>query len=390
MSYFNISLAKLGDAINEYNKHRLELKDSIDLLYNCLEYTDSAWNDDNSIKFIGGTKRDRYKITEYLNNYDKYYGEISLFKNNIYDICSRYGHTNESMSINFDDSSLNDLCKVLDDMVLIADDCNSKIDVNRLSENFPDLSGIYRIKDSINETKNKIIRLRNNIVNFCNEINNEILASQTRVKRIDDINLNIEEMSFNWKLVDLNQQQMDELENKENLVSSSNSIDIKTESDSLKGINSQNIVTAKNSSIDNETNNNDINFSNILNVSAKDNTIKYEVDSSIKFNDISNVESRNNNINIDVKKDYDLSDVKELDANDPKLNFNLEDVNLRRNDDSITVNDSKINLNTENVELSKIESLETKGNISINSNSNMQSELKGVNKVDAMDIKMNM
>lgn len=201
MTYFKIDIPKLNESVSRYQEIKKECLDDINLVYRGLGYTESAWNDLNAYSFIEKVKKDQCKLNEYFNCLDALYEEIQQFKTNIDSICSKHDYKKNSIILKFDDNDIELVKKYLDNALILLNDSLNKINVVTLDLRYIGL--LYNLRIEIKLIKESIIKLKEEISEFVNSVNNEIYDSKFRLKRKGDFDFDLKPTNYTWKIVNL-------------------------------------------------------------------------------------------------------------------------------------------------------------------------------------------
>lgn len=204
MTYFKLDIPKVNESVSSYKTKKNNCFEDINLVYNGLGYTESAWNDQNAYSFIEKVKKDRYNLNEFFVYLDNLYEEINTFKNNIDDICAKQGYRRNTIIFKFDDSSIS-LCKeYLNNAVTYLNYALNRIDINDFPDDFEYTNKLYDLRSEIKSIRNSIKNLINDIDKFVSQVNNEIYDSKNRLKRLGTSNFNLKVTDYKWGITDLN------------------------------------------------------------------------------------------------------------------------------------------------------------------------------------------
>ena len=320
MTYFKFDIPKINENISMYKDIKQNCIEDVNLVYRVLGYTESAWNDPSAYAFIEKVKRDKYKLNEYFNYLDRLHGEISQFKENIDNICSKYGYRRNSITLKFDDSELESCKKYLNDAITLLNDCLNKIYPYSYYK-YGCVNSVYTLQEEIKLMKKNINTILKSITDITKSINNEIEDSKFRLKRISGFEYGLKTTDYNWKSVDLNAKK--------------DTVDV-TSMMNYSGIG---IGNAKIEEVSNET----VNLEN-----------KHTIYSSnIKSNELKNVEQEHS-INevtphsIKTKRDdeVDLDDVKKVKLNDyTNINPKVQNEIVFEPSDNLTLHTTTFNYN---------------------------------------------
>ena len=346
MTYFKLNIPKVNESITRYKDTKNNCLEDIGIVYRGLGYTESAWNDPNAYTFIEKTKRDKYKINEYLGYLDSLYNEINQFKLNIDDLCSKHGYRRNSVTLKFDDSDIDACKRYLNNAITLLNDSLNKINISAFKPDFEYINLLYNLRSEIKSIRNSTNQLIQDINNFTNSVNNEIYNSKFRLKRIGNFDLNLKPSDYNWKVVEFAENTIDKGQYESYSGVSLNKIDNNTQDSKLS-----NTIPSYNSTITNITTeevqrvaglNNNLN-----NTSANQN--------DIVLDETKKVEGLNNNLNTTYsnQNSIDLETSKRVDG----LNQNLNTVSTKDIDVNID-NIGKINGLNDNIDNKNVNSAE--------------------------------
>lgn len=203
MTYFKLDIPKVNEAVSRYKNIKKDCVDDINLIYNGFKYTDSAWNDFNSIQFMEKTKKDKYNLTEYMTYIDNLYNEISKFNSNIDSILYKQGCKKGSVFFKFDDSYINECIKYFNMVITLMNDSLDRINITAFKPDFEYLGLVYTLRSEIYSIRSAVTDLINDLNSFVSSINNEINDSRYRMKRIDNYDFNLKTINYKWKTTDL-------------------------------------------------------------------------------------------------------------------------------------------------------------------------------------------
>ena len=397
MTYFKLDIPKINENLSRYNEIKNNCLENIGFIYNGLGYTESAWNDSNAYNFIEKVKSDKYKTNEYFEYLNSLYNEINNFKTNIDNLCSKQGYRKNTITLKFDDNEIEQAKKYLENAKWYLNDCLNKINVSDFEGNFDDLSLIYNLRSEIKSVRNTIDNIIEEVKEFVKSVNNEIVDSRVRIKRLGNFDFGLKVSEYKWKVADLNVKKVDISNLEEYSNASISKIKDNTKSANLSSnefvnigankIETQNIETVEKidanlyNSLAKQIKIGDKNFeaikglnNNINNHLARENNIEFDDEGQIK--------GLNNNLNINIAKEAKVEEkkfegIKGLNDN---INNNLAKENNIEFDDEGQIrglNDNLHNVSLSDTVIEKIDTSKTQG-----LKNNINDAISNVNNID--------
>ena len=204
MTSFKFDVSKISSNIDNYVSYRDDIISDIGSVYGSLKNTESGWIDNNSSAFVSRVKNDKYIIDNYFDTFDKLYHEIETFRDGIIELLYNYGYDTNGC-LRFDDSyydaimlNLGNATDYLNSAQYYLDSCNFT------GYDSTVLEYVDSVRKEIKKLKADIGAVINNCTNFKNSVNKIIADLHTSVSKKDALDLDLEVMSYKWKLVDLN------------------------------------------------------------------------------------------------------------------------------------------------------------------------------------------
>ncbi len=349
MTYFKLNIPNINNNIDRYRYYKKNILNDLSYVYRGLSYTQNSWNDTNSYSFLDKVKKDKYKLNNYFNYLDGLYTEIETFKNNIDNICYKYGYKRNFTTFKFDDNKINDCKRNLNNIIALMNNSLNYININKFGTDFENINLIYTLRNEIKNIKKLTSNLLNTIDNFTRSINNELYNSRFRLTRKKGYEFDLKVSNYNWKLNDMRVMKKD----LDRTLSISNTVDNK--------INKNIEVNNKLSSDINNSyqNNNNIEFSKQERIKGINNNLNSYMTNNTAIDKLKeeDIKGLNNNINSISNKstsinNIDLEDINSLTDNVNKTQAKRKDIlfeidddfnNIKNNVTSYSSGDNNIN-----------------------------------------------
>ncbi len=197
LMYFKINISEINDIIERYKEIKINCLEDINLIYNSLGNTDSAWNDLSAYAFKERIKKDKYSIVECFSRIDNFYNEINLFKSNISNICYKYGCKKNGI-VKYDDNEIISCKRHLSSCLDYLNDCLYRLNSSQFD--FEYISYIYELKVQIRNIINFINNLMYDIEKITRLVSNEVVRSKVKINKIDNSIINIPILNYSFKI----------------------------------------------------------------------------------------------------------------------------------------------------------------------------------------------
>jgi hypothetical protein len=200
MTSFSLNVGKVNETINDFVAKKKTVVNDVDSLYDNLKNIDNSWNDTNSLKMIEIVKMDKKNISDFVYQLNCIVSIINDFKNDIYNVCYNEGYKNSKLKLVFDDSQISRCVDKLNSAIDYLADAYSYLGYVDDIDDFRYTYIVRQLKNEIQKQKRIIDSLVDNIQNFISEINEIIDNYNFKLKKYEDLNLNIKKVDYHWKI----------------------------------------------------------------------------------------------------------------------------------------------------------------------------------------------
>ena len=200
MTSFSLNVGKVNETINDFVAKKKTVVSDVDSLYDNLKNIDNSWNDTNSLKMIEIVKMDKKNISDFVYQLNCIVSIINDFKNDIYNVCYNEGYKNSKLKLVFDDSQISRCVDKLNSAIDYLADAYSYLGYVDDIDDFRYTYIVRQLKNEIQKQKRIIDSLVDNIQNFISEINEIIDNYNFKLKKYEDLNLNIKKVDYHWKI----------------------------------------------------------------------------------------------------------------------------------------------------------------------------------------------
>lgn len=187
MTYFKLNIPSVNDKVNEYQKYKKSFFNDLENAHKCMSNVREAWQDANSEIFYEKVN-ENYNSCIYFNEYlDKLYKELNTFKNNIDSICHKFGFSYNSVTLSFDDSSINSCYTYLKNASYYLNEILNNLYTNTFGQENVNLVTTFWY--NIRDIEYSIRCILYDLENLVKMINDELQDSRNRVSKIDRSNV---------------------------------------------------------------------------------------------------------------------------------------------------------------------------------------------------------
>lgn len=203
MTTFKLNISKLKENISNYKRIIGYCNNDISSVYSNLKNIDTCWNDSTSLVFREEIKSDKYKLNNYFSSINFLYKQIDILRSNLENLLAKYRYNKVSILTYNDEyyevciQSFKSVISDLDSALSYLNSCNFKA-------TFPEIYKVYQLRTEIKKIKESINGFINSISLFKNSVDKILSDINSNINKIEDIEFDLHEKSYNWKLVDSN------------------------------------------------------------------------------------------------------------------------------------------------------------------------------------------
>ncbi len=202
MTAFKLNITKLKENVNNYKKNVNYCKSDITSIYDNLKNANAGWNDSVATSFVNEIKNDKYKLDDYFEKMDSLYKQVEFLTLSFDNLLAKYRY-NKVSTISYNDDYYSGCIQNFKNVISNLDSALAYLDSCNFKATFPEIYKVYQLKTEIKKIKIDIDNLINSIMVFKREVDKILSDVNSNIGKIEDISLDIDVKTYNWKLVEI-------------------------------------------------------------------------------------------------------------------------------------------------------------------------------------------